>query len=162
MTLRLRRCVSLFVCLSLLVSACSPDKSSKAGSNVSLPTRTSVVQPRRGDKSLAPHPTHQIARNVPPVSFWDREIGKVGGVSITPTRAVVGTVAILGTVAVVGGGVWWLGHKKGWWKKSSTQQKGVEVTNADDNNVNNRGGGEVSQHGGGEVSQDSFTPLQRP
>ena len=33
MTLRLRRCVSLFVCLSLLVSACSPDKSSKAGSN---------------------------------------------------------------------------------------------------------------------------------
>ncbi|MCA6073036.1 MAG: hypothetical protein LE178_05885, partial [Endomicrobium sp.] len=33
MTLQLKRCVSLFVCLSLLVSACSPDKSSKAGSN---------------------------------------------------------------------------------------------------------------------------------
>ncbi|MCA6070766.1 MAG: hypothetical protein LE180_06705, partial [Endomicrobium sp.] len=32
MTLRLRRCVSLFVCLSLLLSACSPGKkSSKAG-----------------------------------------------------------------------------------------------------------------------------------
>ncbi|MCA6072868.1 MAG: hypothetical protein LE178_04965 [Endomicrobium sp.] len=51
MTLRLKRCVSLFVCLSLLVSACSPDKSSKAGSkassNVSSPTRMSVVpQPR--------------------------------------------------------------------------------------------------------------------
>ncbi|MCA6072830.1 MAG: hypothetical protein LE178_04770, partial [Endomicrobium sp.] len=30
MTLQLKRCVSLFVCLSLLVSACSPDKSSKA------------------------------------------------------------------------------------------------------------------------------------
>ncbi|MCA6073186.1 MAG: hypothetical protein LE178_06670, partial [Endomicrobium sp.] len=31
MTLRLKRYVSLFACLSLLLSACSPDKSSKAG-----------------------------------------------------------------------------------------------------------------------------------
>jgi hypothetical protein len=45
---------------------------------------------------------------------------KIGGVSITPKRLAVGTVAVLGTVAVVGG-VWWLGHKKGWWKKPSTQ-----------------------------------------
>ena len=32
MTLQLKKCVSLFVCLSLLLSACSPDKSSKASS----------------------------------------------------------------------------------------------------------------------------------
>jgi hypothetical protein len=31
MTLQLKKCVSLFVCLSLLLSACSSDKSSKAG-----------------------------------------------------------------------------------------------------------------------------------
>ncbi|MCA6070130.1 MAG: hypothetical protein LE180_03345 [Endomicrobium sp.] len=40
MTLRLRRCVSLFVCFSLLVSACSSDKSNKNGNSVN---RNSVV-----------------------------------------------------------------------------------------------------------------------
>ncbi|MCA6069776.1 MAG: hypothetical protein LE180_01435, partial [Endomicrobium sp.] len=50
MTLQLKRCVSLFVCLSLLLSACSPDKSHKAGSNVSdITTRTSVL-PQRVDR----------------------------------------------------------------------------------------------------------------
>jgi hypothetical protein len=72
----------------------------------------SAVQPRRDDKvTLTPSPS-----NSTPVSFWDRELGKVGGVSITPTRLAIGTVAVLGTFAVVGGGVWW-------WKKPSAEQK---------------------------------------
>jgi hypothetical protein len=46
------------------------------------------------------------------------EMTKIGGGSITPTGVAIGTVAVLATFAVVGGGVWWLGHKKGWWGKS--------------------------------------------
>ena len=42
MTLHLRRCVSLFVCLFLLISACSPNKSSKAGSKASGLARNKV------------------------------------------------------------------------------------------------------------------------
>ncbi|MCA6073175.1 MAG: hypothetical protein LE178_06600, partial [Endomicrobium sp.] len=40
----LKRCVSLFVCLSLLVSACSPDKSSKAGSKANEFARNTKVE----------------------------------------------------------------------------------------------------------------------
>jgi hypothetical protein len=116
----------------------------------------SVVPQQVNDKGLTPSPStsfcdkHKwcsVPRDTWGIIKSDREIGKVGGFSVTPKRLAVGTVAILGTVAVVEGGVWWLGHKKGWWKKSSTQQKGVEVNNANNNNVNNRGDGEVSQHG---------------
>ncbi|MCA6072945.1 MAG: hypothetical protein LE178_05370 [Endomicrobium sp.] len=159
MTLRLRRCVSLFVCFSLLLSACSPGKSSKASSKVNEFNRITEVDKDSVEK-IANHVASAVNKNnVTPVSFWDRELGKVGRFSVTPTKVAIGIT----TVVVVGGGVWWLGHKKGWWKKSSTQQKGVEVTNAnavnanvgniiataDNNNVNNRGGGEVSQHGNG-------------
>ena len=44
MTLRLKRCVSLFVCLSLLVSACSSDKSDKSGSKAPVAKITGVLQ----------------------------------------------------------------------------------------------------------------------
>ena len=44
MTLQLRRCVSLFVCLSLLLSACSPDKSSKASSKANEFARNTEVE----------------------------------------------------------------------------------------------------------------------
>ncbi|MCA6070650.1 MAG: hypothetical protein LE180_06060, partial [Endomicrobium sp.] len=95
MTLQLKRCVNLFVCLSLLLSACSPDKSSKAGSKASsnvseFTTRPSVV-PQRVDDNDNPPPI-----NSSPVSFWDREIYNVGGLSITPTRVAIGA-AVLGT-----------------------------------------------------------------
>ncbi|MCA6070564.1 MAG: hypothetical protein LE180_05615, partial [Endomicrobium sp.] len=76
------------------------------------------VKPRRDYNGNL---TSTSSSNSTPVSFWNREIGKVGGFSVTPTKVAIGTVAVLATVAVVGGGVWWLGHKKGWWKKSSTQ-----------------------------------------
>jgi hypothetical protein len=53
MTLHLRRCVSLFVCLSLLVSACSPNKSSKAGNKMLRQGSDQglVVQSQDTDKS---------------------------------------------------------------------------------------------------------------
>ncbi|MCA6072708.1 MAG: hypothetical protein LE178_04140 [Endomicrobium sp.] len=44
MTLQFKRCVSLFVCLSLLVSACSPDKSSKASSKANEFARNTKVE----------------------------------------------------------------------------------------------------------------------
>ena len=117
MTLRLRRCVSLFVCLSLLISACSPDKSSKAGSKANEFNRITKVDKDSVEK-IANHVASAVNKNnVTPVGFWNRELGKVGRFSITPTRAVG---AVLGTVAVVGSGVWWLGHKKGWWTKPLT------------------------------------------
>ncbi|MCA6070370.1 MAG: hypothetical protein LE180_04585 [Endomicrobium sp.] len=46
MTLRLRRCVSLFVCFSLLVSACSCGKSDKKGNSVN---RNSIVDAKRNE-----------------------------------------------------------------------------------------------------------------
>ncbi|MCA6073068.1 MAG: hypothetical protein LE178_06050 [Endomicrobium sp.] len=113
MTLQLKRCVSLFVCLSLLLSACSPDKSSKAGNKVNEFNRITKVDKDSIEK-MTNHVTSTVNKNnVTPVSFWNREIGKVGGFSVTPTKVAIGIT----TVVVVGGGIWWLGHKKGWWKK---------------------------------------------
>jgi hypothetical protein len=127
----------LFVCLSLLVSACSLDKSSKAGSKASRSARITEVEgeePKKDDERekkgemSSPHTSFcdkhkwcSVPRDTWGTITSDREIGKVGGLSVTPKRLAVGTVAILGTFAVEGGGVWWLGHKKGWWKKSSTK-----------------------------------------
>jgi hypothetical protein len=149
MTLRLRRCVSLFVCLSLLLSACSPGKSSKAGSNVSeFTTRTSVVPQQVNDKSnlTPPPPTtfcdkHKwcsVPRDTWGIIKSDREIGEVGGFSVTPKRLAVGTaVAVLGTVALL-----FIGYK---WLKKPSAQGNVKDANADDgNNIvinNNEGGG---------------------
>ncbi|MCA6070254.1 MAG: hypothetical protein LE180_03985 [Endomicrobium sp.] len=109
MTLHLRRCVSLFVCLSLLVSACSPDKSSKAGSKASEFARNTKVDKNSIEK-IANHmplppenPGASTGNNKSLVDHWK-------GLSTT-SKIVVGAVA----VATVVGGVWWLGHKKGWW-----------------------------------------------
>jgi hypothetical protein len=112
MTLRLKRCVSLFVCLSLLVSACSPGKSSKANSKANKLARNTKVE-KNSVKKIADYvPSAVDNNNVTPVGFWNRELGKVGGFSVTPT--VVGTVvAILGTIVL------YIGYKR---YKQLTQQ----------------------------------------
>jgi hypothetical protein len=117
MTLRLRRCVSLFVCLSLLLSACSPDKSSKAGNKVSSKasefSRNTEVEKDSVEKIADHAPSAVNKNNVTPVGFRNRELGKVLGFSVTPKRLAVGTtVAVLATVAIIGGRIWWLRHKK--------------------------------------------------
>ena len=55
MTLQLKRCVSLFVCLSLLLSACSPDKSNKASSNKTGST-VDMARNQSNIQGLAPQP----------------------------------------------------------------------------------------------------------
>ncbi|MCA6070626.1 MAG: hypothetical protein LE180_05935 [Endomicrobium sp.] len=101
MTLQLKRCVSLFVCLSLLVSACSPDNSSKAGGKVS--SDVSSLTSRRNNNETLTTP-----------SFCDRHKScswvrdkwhhvrndeiKIGGVSTTP---MVATLVGVGTVAAL-------------------------------------------------------------
>ena len=109
MTLRLKRCVSLFVCFSLLVSACSPDKSSKAGSKANnkisnITTRTTKIEPTKvnsKDSFCDKHKWCSVPRDTGETITSDREIGKVGGLSITPKRMAVGTVAVLAIVAIV-------------------------------------------------------------
>jgi hypothetical protein len=119
MTLRLRRCVGLFVCLSLLVSACSPDKSSKAGNKVSSKAnefaRNTKIDKDSVEKIADHAPSAVNNNNVHPVGFWNRELGKVGGVSITPTRLAIGTVAVLGTATVL-----YVVYK--WYKRSTEPQ----------------------------------------
>ncbi|MCA6072721.1 MAG: hypothetical protein LE178_04205 [Endomicrobium sp.] len=61
MTLRLKRCVSLFVCLSLLVSACSPDKSSKAGSKAS--STVDMARNQSNIQGLVPHTDTSAGNN---------------------------------------------------------------------------------------------------
>ncbi|MCA6072518.1 MAG: hypothetical protein LE178_03150, partial [Endomicrobium sp.] len=131
MTLHLRRCVSLLVCLSLLVSACSPDKSSKAGSKVNEFNRMTKVDKNSVEK-IANHVASAVNKNnVTPVSFWNRELGKVGGVSITPKRVAIGTGAVLGTATVL-----YIGYK--WYKKHQilitvppgSKTQSIEETNA--------------------------------
>jgi hypothetical protein len=110
MTLRLRRCVSLLVCLSLLLSACSPDKSNKANEfNRITKVDKDSVEKIADHAPLPPENLGAITGNNK--SLVDRWKG------LSTTSKIVGTVAV---VAVVGW-VWWLGYNKGWWKKSSTQ-----------------------------------------
>ncbi|MCA6070632.1 MAG: hypothetical protein LE180_05970 [Endomicrobium sp.] len=170
MTLRLKKCVSLFVCLSLLVSACSPDKSSKAGEftrntkvEVGEEEQTTTIVEDEKEEELLPHNSgnsfcdkHKwcsVPRDTWGTITSDREIGKVGGFSVTPKRLAVSigigiTVVVLGTVAV---GVWYK-----WRKKSSTQQQPAQDNvnaNADNgNNIivnNNEGGGKDTLTGTG-------------
>jgi hypothetical protein len=107
MTLHLRRCVSLFVCLFLLISACSPDKSHKTNSKVNEFNRITKVDKDSVEKIAHHAPSAVNNNNVHPVGFWNREIGKVGGVSITPKRVAIGTVAVLGTATVL-----YIGYKR--------------------------------------------------
>jgi hypothetical protein len=113
MTLRLKRCVSLFVCFSLLVSACSPDKSSKAGSKASEFARNTEVEKNSVEK-IANHaplppenPGASAGNNKSLVDSWK-------GLSTTSKITSICVVGIV-AVAAVGGGVWLLGYKKGWW-----------------------------------------------
>ncbi|MCA6073103.1 MAG: hypothetical protein LE178_06230 [Endomicrobium sp.] len=55
-TLQLKRCVSLFVCLSLLLSACSPDKSSKASSNKTGSTVNDMARNQSNIQELVSQP----------------------------------------------------------------------------------------------------------
>ncbi|MCA6072720.1 MAG: hypothetical protein LE178_04200 [Endomicrobium sp.] len=100
--LRLRRCVSLFVCLSLLLSACSPDKSSKASGF----TRNTEVGEDSVEEIVDYVPSAGNNNDVHPVSFWNREIGKVGELSITPKR-ITYTVAVIGGIFLIYGSYKW-------------------------------------------------------
>ncbi|MCA6070506.1 MAG: hypothetical protein LE180_05325, partial [Endomicrobium sp.] len=86
MTLQLKRCVSLFVCLSLLLSACSPDKSNKASEF----NRITKVNKDSTEKIANHVQSNENNNNVPQIGFWNRELGKVGGFSITPTKVAIG------------------------------------------------------------------------
>ncbi|MCA6072293.1 MAG: hypothetical protein LE178_01950 [Endomicrobium sp.] len=102
--------VELFVCLSLLLSACSPDKPSKASSKANEFARNTEVEKvkmteREKETRDVPSPTitfcdkHKwcsVPRDTWGTITSDREIGKVGGFSITPKK-------ILWFVLVVGG-----------------------------------------------------------
>jgi hypothetical protein len=59
MTLQLRRCVSLFLCLSLLLSACSPDKSNKAVGKVSSDVSDIAGRPLVPVQGLTVTQTHK-------------------------------------------------------------------------------------------------------
>jgi hypothetical protein len=66
-------------------------------------------------EKIANHVASAVNKNnVTPVGFWNREIWKVGGVSITPKRLAIGTGAVLGTATVL-----YIGYK---WCKRLTQQ----------------------------------------
>ncbi|MCA6070604.1 MAG: hypothetical protein LE180_05825 [Endomicrobium sp.] len=96
MTLRLKRCVSLFVCFSLLFSACSSDKSHKVN-GFARNTKVEEVKmtEREKEKRYVPqspttfcdkHKWCSVPRDAWGTITSDREIGNVLGLSITPKR----------------------------------------------------------------------------
>jgi hypothetical protein len=83
-------------------------------------------------EKIANHVASAVNKNnVTPVGFWNRELGKIGGVSITPKRVAIGTGAVLGTATVL-----YIGYK--WYKKHQilitvppgSEKPSVEETNA--------------------------------
>jgi hypothetical protein len=100
MTLQLKKCVSLFVCLSLLVSACSPDKSNKASGftrNTEV-EKVKMTEREKKKREVVPPPLpfcdkHKwcsVPRDMLEIITSNREIGNVGGLSITPELIMYG------------------------------------------------------------------------